>query len=507
MITGFATGAGTKRYAAIGEVLRYKPLNGTGLLVSEAGFGCYRVTVDDASHVEALKEALGQGINLIDTSANYWDGDSELLVGTVLAEMIGGGALNRDEVVVVSKVGYLQGLNFALSQQRKQAGKPFPDLVEYGDGLEHCIHPEFLEDQLTRSLERLGLETLDVYLLHNPEYYLSFAKGAGVPVEAARREYERRLELALRHLEQEAERGRIKCYGISSNTFPAAADSAEFTSLERVWGIAEAISPDHHFKVIQFPMNLIEAGAETERNQAGGTQTVLEFAVAHDLGVLINRPFNAIVDGSLQRLVDVKRPDDAPTDEIPALLEGLMQRETTLQRNLLPKMGLSQGERANIADKLSLGSLLAEHWNGFNSQAHWMDALQRLVVPMLQHGMRSLADKAQEHAEVEPWVQGYMEQVNPLLAAITAHYQELEYRQKQELKQRVDTLDADWTAAGSLSHVALRALRSTEGVTTVLVGMRQVPYVQDVLAELSQPVDVAKRQEAWERATTLSRYF
>ena len=62
---------------------------------------------------------------------------------------------------MISKVGYLQGENLALSRQRKNEGRPFQELVEYDQGLEHCIHPEFIEDQLTRSLNRLKLETLD----------------------------------------------------------------------------------------------------------------------------------------------------------------------------------------------------------------------------------------------------------------------------------------------------------------------------------------------------------
>ena len=57
-------------------------------------------------------------------------------------------------------------------------------MVEYADGLWHCIHPDWLADQLTRSLDRLGLETLDLLLLHNPEYFLAdAAKSAGVPVQ------------------------------------------------------------------------------------------------------------------------------------------------------------------------------------------------------------------------------------------------------------------------------------------------------------------------------------
>jgi hypothetical protein len=53
-------------------------------------------------------------------------------------------------------------------------------LVEYAEGLEHCIHPDFLDDQIGRSLDRLGLDALDGYLLHNPEYYLGWAHKQGL---------------------------------------------------------------------------------------------------------------------------------------------------------------------------------------------------------------------------------------------------------------------------------------------------------------------------------------
>jgi len=172
----------------------------TGLFVSQAGFGGYRIAAGVMAHAHALRRALISGINLIDTSANYGDGASEELVGEVLEDLIQAKDLRREAVVVVSKAGYLQGHNYALSQARRRQGQPFPELVPYAEGLEHCIHPEFLDDQLTRSLARLRLETLDVYLLHNPEYFLSWAFKNGMDPAEAQGEYYRRIENAFRYL-------------------------------------------------------------------------------------------------------------------------------------------------------------------------------------------------------------------------------------------------------------------------------------------------------------------
>jgi hypothetical protein len=379
MIHGCASIESTKAWLNHFGFAANGPLGRTQLTVSHAGFGCYRVSTGISEHARALLHALASGINLIDTSANYADGGSEELVGQVIDHLVESGEMRRDSVVVVSKAGYLQGQNYALSQERKRRGEPFPDLVLYGEGLEHCIHPEFLQDQLTRSLERLRLQTLDVLLLHNPEYYLGWALKHGVSADHAQAEYYLRIENAFRYLETEAAGGRIRWYGISSNTFPAASSDPQFTCLERVWTIAESISKEHHFGIVQMPMNLFETGAVLTANQPSGA-TALEFARRQNLGVLINRPLNAFAEGRLIRLSEVTEAGDFAPEEIPSALAAA---------------------------------------------------------------------------------------------------------------------DPDWGGEAPLSRLAVRALRSTEGISCVLVGMRRPVYVDDVLAELKTQVARKNRRDSW----------
>ena len=61
----------------------YGRFGNSGLTTSRLGFGTYRVDTREPEHREALKKALREGVNLIDTSTNYMDGDSERLVGSV----------------------------------------------------------------------------------------------------------------------------------------------------------------------------------------------------------------------------------------------------------------------------------------------------------------------------------------------------------------------------------------------------------------------------------------
>src|SRR5262249_44675048 len=173
-----ATPAGTRRHAerrVTTDGRAFAPLGRTGLTVCRLGFGGYRVNDESPVHRSALERALAGGVDLVGTSTNYTDGGSERLVGRGIGHAIRRGPPARTDIVIVSKIGYVQGANPERAQERAAAGRPFPEMVHYQPDCWHCIHPEFLEDQLARSLGRLGLETLDVCLLHNPEYFLSDA--------------------------------------------------------------------------------------------------------------------------------------------------------------------------------------------------------------------------------------------------------------------------------------------------------------------------------------------
>ena len=125
MIKGHATPGTTKNFAEKHLPNGNGKLGTTGLTVSQAGFGCYRVSIGVESHESALCYALLSGINLIDTSSNYTDGGSESLVGRVLSELTASDTLSRQSVIVVSKAGYLQGENLALNRKRIDEGRPF----------------------------------------------------------------------------------------------------------------------------------------------------------------------------------------------------------------------------------------------------------------------------------------------------------------------------------------------------------------------------------------------
>ena len=141
----------------------------SGQTVSMAGFGTYRVKLGEMRHAISLIKAITSGINLIDTSTNYALGASESLIGNVLKTVES--QVKRSDLVIITKIGYLQGPSLNEARQREVFGNPIPDMVKISDDLYHCIHPEFLKEQLRLSLERMSIHYMDGLLLHNPEYF------------------------------------------------------------------------------------------------------------------------------------------------------------------------------------------------------------------------------------------------------------------------------------------------------------------------------------------------
>ena len=496
MIDGVATIEGTFAGARGHAKIAYGVLGGTGWHVSPAGFGCYRVSIGVKPHYESITRALSQGVNLIDTSTNYADGGSEELVGQVLNDMIAAGRLKREQVAVVSKAGYLQGRNYALSEERKAQGRPFDDLVPWGKGLAHCIHPGFLTDQLDRSLSRLQLKTLDLFLLHNPEYYLDWAARQGVDLDQARETFYRRIGKAFEHLEEEVKNGRIQYYGISANTFPFPSDHPEFVSLDRVWEIAQSTASNHHFRVIQFPMNLLEPAAVLEANQPEGL-SLLQFAQSKQLGVLVNRPLNAFDGNRLIRLAEIASSRRSSDEEIIQAINALNKSEKKLWRKVLPAMGLPGPLYQRIKDQAAIGDHFKHYWRNFGTYDRWCQFRDSFVWPRMQGVFDYLEQQAAQREEVERWLDTHRRNLEAAIARVESLYSGSAAREMVQIRHHVAEADAHWGSSGNLSQMALRALRSTAGVTTVLVGMRQLRYVEDILEELYRPVTVADRSASW----------
>ncbi|WP_277541013.1 aldo/keto reductase [Haloarcula laminariae] len=178
--------------------MEYTTLGSTGMEVSRICLGCMSFgssewrdwVLDEDESREIIERAIDLGINFFDTANMYSVGESERVLGNVLADY------DRDSQVVATK-GY-----FEMDGDNPNSG-----------GLSR----KTLEQELSNSLERLGMDTVDLYQIH-------------------RWDYDTPIEQTLRTLDDIVRRGQSRYVGASSMwtyQFAEALRTSDLEGLER----------------------------------------------------------------------------------------------------------------------------------------------------------------------------------------------------------------------------------------------------------------------------------
>jgi 1-deoxyxylulose-5-phosphate synthase len=119
--------------------MKLNPLGTSDLLVSEIGFGCMSLPLDQHTSNSLLHRALELGINFFDTADLYQQGENETMVGTAFKGM-------RKKIILASKVG----------NRMNDDGKTW----------RWDASPEWIKESIHHSLKRLQTDHLDLYQLH-----------------------------------------------------------------------------------------------------------------------------------------------------------------------------------------------------------------------------------------------------------------------------------------------------------------------------------------------------
>jgi aryl-alcohol dehydrogenase-like predicted oxidoreductase len=295
MLSGHATAEGTSRYRDRFPQLRdashfRRPEHVAAvaqLWLSSIGLGTYLGEPDetaDRAYTDAISLALRSGINVIDTAINYRHQRSERNIGAALAALIAAGELKRDEVLVCSKAGYLSFDGDMPSDPRAYFVREYVepgilDPKELAGGM-HCISPSYLENQIERSRKNLGLETIDLFYLHNPETQAGELKPDA---------FHRRLKNAFVTLEKAVKAGKIRFYGMATwNAFRVACEERDYISLPQAVAIArEAGGEHHHFRFVQLPFSLAMTEAFGVANQHLDRKDLSLLTAAARLGIAV----------------------------------------------------------------------------------------------------------------------------------------------------------------------------------------------------------------------------
>ncbi|UYN99194.1 MAG: aldo/keto reductase [Devosia sp.] len=193
-----------------------RELGRTGRMAGAVGMGCWAIgghftlhglndgwgDVDDAQSVRAIHTGLDLGATLFDTADAYGTGHSEDILGIALRQ-------RRHEVVIATKFG------FTYDRSTRALG-------------DIDVSPAYIETANARSLERLGIDCIDLYQIHPGELTDDQADAAAEALEGL------------------VERGRIAAWGWST-------DNAEAARRMLVYP---------HFAAIQQELNVLHDGPD-----------------------------------------------------------------------------------------------------------------------------------------------------------------------------------------------------------------------------------------------------
>ena len=300
----------------------YTTLGATGTTISRIGLGTASFggdrewTIGEEQAREIVERALELGVTFFDTANSYANGEAEEILGDVLSEY------DRDRLVVASKV-YFQ--------------------TDEDDPNSGGLSRKTIEQQLAGSLDRLGMDTIDLYQIH-------------------RWDEETPIEETLRALDDAVRRGQVRYLGASSMWAHQFAEALHAT--ERL-GLEPFVTMQNHYNL---------AYREEERE-------MLPLCERNGIGAI---PWSPLARGYLAR----------PHEEIDATTRGrsddlLAQRSGSYRGGngdeINERVRELAGEKGLTMAQVSLAWLLDKDWVdapivGTTSVEHLEDAVEAVDV-------------------------------------------------------------------------------------------------------------------------------
>jgi aryl-alcohol dehydrogenase-like predicted oxidoreductase len=293
---GRATPEGTERFAARFAELRGHFRRPDRLWLSSLALGTRNGDpggVDDVLYRSAVPELLRGGVNLFVTALSDRMHASERNLGAALARAFREGVARRDEVVVATKGGYLtvdpdlvpsgHAARRHLISTYVDTGLVDPARVAQGV---HSLDGAFLRDQIERSRRNLRLETIDLYLLEEPELHLG---------ECSAQEFRARMCGAFEALERAVADRAIGAYGLATwdGLLRPHTERGHLALLDLFEWALEVGGGDHHLRAIALPFSLAMAQAlrlDSQIGPSGHAQAALATLRGTGTAVLASAP-------------------------------------------------------------------------------------------------------------------------------------------------------------------------------------------------------------------------
>ncbi len=153
---------------------KFATRNGLEIVFTSVGLGTAPLgemfsKLDEKTSIATVEEAFARGVRLFDTSPNYGRGLGESRLGAGLRRA------PRDDFVLSTKIGRIM-------DPRGEKPKPVPGVVSLAGGYPHAPRFDYAYDGAMRSIEhsllRLGMDRLDIVMIHDCDRWTHGEEGA-----------------------------------------------------------------------------------------------------------------------------------------------------------------------------------------------------------------------------------------------------------------------------------------------------------------------------------------
>ncbi len=144
---------------------------------------------------------------------------------------------------------------------------------------------------------------------------------------------------------------------------------------------------------------------------------------------------------------------------------------------------ITEEDKQKLSKNLSLGKLVDENWKFFGSIEHFNDVIEQLFAPRINYLIEFMDEKISDK-NIKDFFGRYIKESYKLLNFVSNYYKLRAAKRSTFINEIINRdLDEQFKSL-TLSQKSILLLRSVEGVSCILTGMRRESYVQDILKVL-----------------------
>jgi SagB-type dehydrogenase family enzyme len=249
--------------------------------VSKIGAGLRGMSRYRNSNLKALGAILKSPINVFETSPDETDGEDEWLLGEALSMLSAMEPFDRKKLFVITRGGWVRGKNLRMIEALIKRGNLERKIHQLDTEIQLCVSQEYLKDQIERSIYRMGINSLDLFLLRVPIFF-----EGDIFDEICD---------ALKFLEEQYNAGKINSYGLSLFELKNKVASFSDFPLEKLKNKLKG------FRALEVTGNFVNKQAFMSEQ---GKESIIKRAKKLGLKVIVGNPFKAQIENKPVWLAD-----------------------------------------------------------------------------------------------------------------------------------------------------------------------------------------------------------